>query len=248
MEFAVEIAEAAGEITLQYYQQDIEIETKADSSPVTVADRGAEEYLRAQIEKRFPEDGIYGEEFGVKEGSTGRRWTLDPIDGTKTFIRGVPLYGTMIAIEEEGRSKVGVIRFPATGQTLCAYEGGGCYVNGKRCQVSEVATLGEASAMTTSLDYFDACLSKGALERLIVQTKLQRTWGDCYGYLLVATGNADICIDPIVEIHDFSPLIPIITEAGGKLTNMKGEIPQERCGIVATNGILHEAALKLLNG
>lgn len=244
-DFALRIAERAGEITLRYFGKEFVVESKADQSPVTIADRSAEEFLRAEIERRFPDDGILGEEYGVKEGRSGRRWTIDPIDGTKSFIRGVPLYGTMIALEEGGVSKVGVVRFPATRDTLGAWAGGGCYVNGQRCRVSATASLAEASAMTTDMKNFTERLGRDALMRFVDRTKLQRTWGDCYGYLMVATGRADLMVDPIVQIHDFAPLIPIMAEAGGRFSNLAGETPTEPGAVLATNGLLHEAALAI---
>lgn len=244
-DFAVRIAEAAGEITLRYFGKDIEVERKADASPVTVADRSAEEYLRGEIERRFPEDGILGEEFGEKPGRSGRRWTLDPIDGTKSFILGVPLYGTMIALEELGVSKLGVIRFPATGDTLGAWSGGGCFANGQSCRVSAVDDLSRSTAMTTDPKHIIEYCDKDALLRFVEGTGLQRTWGDCYGYLLVATGRADLMFDPIAHVHDFAPLIPIISEAGGRVTDLQGDIPVKSGPVLATNGRLHEAALRL---
>lgn len=247
-DFAVEIVRAAGEITLRYFRTSFEVEIKPDRSPVTVADRSAEEYLRGEIERRFPEDGIIGEEFGEKAGTSGRRWTIDPIDGTKSFIRGVPLYGTMIGLEDGGTCRVGAVRFPATRETLSAWSGGGCYVDGVRCRVSETGALSEALALTTDLAHFRQRRGEAALIRFIEQTRLQRTWGDCYGYLLVATGRADLMFDPILHVHDFMPLIPIIQEAGGRISNTEGEPPRNLDGVVASNGRLHEAALAMLAG
>lgn len=248
-EFALEIARKAGDITLDYFEREMEVERKIDASPVTVADRRAEEFLREQIENRYPQDEIFGEEFGLKEGSSGIRWTLDPIDGTKTFIRGVPLYGTMIAVEIEGRSRIGVIRYPPLGQTLGAYEGGGCWLEGERCRVSEQTEISAASALFTAADTFIKHLGEEALLRLIRLTQFQRTWGDCYGYLLVATGRADFMIDPVMETYDLLPLIPILEEAGGHLSDLNDHVPTEgTIGIVGSNGKIHASVLELLRG
>jgi len=245
-DFAVDLAERAGKITLKYFRTDLKIESKSDHSPVTIADRQAEEFIRAEIEKRFPDDGILGEEFGEKPGRSGRRWILDPIDGTKTFIRGVAMYGTMIAVEEAGRSIVGVVRYPPNDETIGAYEGGGCFYNGVRCHVSETATLKESASLTTAPDNFIKYFGQDEMLRVIAQTGLHRTWGDCYGYMLVATGRADIMIDPIVSIWDAAALIPIINEAGGRITDITGREGLGITNVVATNGLLHEATLKLL--
>lgn len=245
-EFAVNLAERAGEITLKYFRTDLKVESKSDQSPVTIADRQAEEFIRSEIEKRFPDDAILGEEFGEKPGRSGRRWILDPIDGTKTFIRGVAMYGTMIAVEDAGRAVVGVIRYPPNNETIGAYSGGGCFYNGARCRVSQTANLKEAAALTTAPDNFIKYIGQDALLRLFARTGLQRTWGDCYGYMLVATGRADIMIDPIVSIWDAAALIPIITEAGGRITDRAGREGLGISDVVATNGALHAATLELL--
>lgn len=244
-EFAVVLAEAAGERTQRYFGKPIEVEAKDDESPVTIADRTTEEYLRAEIERRFPDDGILGEEFGEKPGNSGRRWILDPIDGTKSFIRGVPLYGTMIALERDGFSELGVIRFPAIGYTLGAWTGGGCWLNGQRCRVSETSHLREAMAVITDFKRLAEYRGRDVLLRFINETRMQRTWGDCYGYLMVATGKAELMFDPFVHVHDFMPMLPILSEAGGNLTNLEGEPPTDSNPVLATNGRLHEAALAL---
>jgi len=246
--FAEWAAIEAGNVTLRWFGQGgMKVERKADQSPVTAADRASEEFIREAIEKAYPDDGVLGEEFGEKHGTSGRRWIIDPIDGTKNFIRGVPLYGTMIALEDSGEHTVGVIRYPATGETLSAAKGLGCTLDGEACRVSETKELSDAFATTTSLENWLDKLGDASLLRLIRGTRMSRTWGDCYGYMLVATGRVDVMIDPIVEVHDFAALLPIITEAGGKLTSFAGDVPKERSSVVATNGLLHERALKLLN-
>lgn len=246
-EFAIDIADGAGEITLKYFGTELEIESKADQSPVTIADRESEQYLRGEIEKRFPDDGILGEEFGEKKGTSGRRWILDPIDGTKSFIRGVPLYGTMVAVEVEARPVVGVIRFAPLGETIAAFEGGGCRVNGEPCAVSETTDIASALALTTDFAYFRTYLGQAALSNYLASTGLQRTWGDCYGYLMLATGRADVMVDPIMNYWDVAALIPIVTEAGGRITDITGSDSPQMKTCVATNGPLHEAVLKLVS-
>lgn len=245
-EFAKTIAKAAGDITLEYYGSKIDVESKADDSPVTIADKRAEEYLRSEIEKRFPDDGIVGEEFGVKEGKSGVRWLLDPIDGTKTFIRGIPLYGTLIAVEKDGETEVGVVRYPPLHQTLAALTGGGCFLNDERCRVSDTADIAQATALTTSTGHFIDFLGEAAFLAFSRQPKIVRTWGDCYGYMLVATGRADLMIDPIVNAWDVAPMIPIINEAGGRITDTQRNPKLIGHNAIACNVDLHDAALKMI--
>ena len=245
---AIDLAEAAGRITLEYYGKKVAIETKSDTSPVTIADRNAEEFLRAEIEKRYPQDGILGEEYGEKQGTSGIRWILDPVDGTKNFIRAVPLYGTLIGIEKDGRAAAGVLHIPPLKDTVSAFEGGGCFWNGERCRVSETPTLAEAAWMTTGLENFVKYWGKDALGRLIDRTALQRTWGDCYGYALVATGRADFMLDPVLSIWDVAPMVPIITEAGGTITDAKGQTGLGIKNGVASNGRFHAEILAALGG
>lgn len=246
--YATTLAERAGDITMKYYQSSLAVENKADDSPVTIADRESETYLRGEIEKRFPEDGIVGEEFGVKEGRSGRRWIFDPIDGTKTFIRGTPLYGTMIGLEIDGEARVGVIRYPATRETLAAAIGHGCFYNGAPCRVSGVDSLARATGLTTDLAHFTQYLGADALARYIARLGLVRTWGDCYGYLLLATGRADVMIDPIMNPWDVAATLPIIVESGGRATDLDGACHVDMPRLIATNGILHEQVLALLQG
>ncbi len=244
-DFACEIATLAGQNTLKYFRQSFDVETKADSSPVTIADRSTEELLRAEIEKRFPDDGIIGEEYGVKEGKTGRRWVLDPIDGTKSFVRGFPAYGNLIGVVEGDQSIVGVVHFAAMGETVAAYQGGGCYYNGERCQVSTNGSIIKATALSS--DFRDCVKRWGdkALLRLFDETGLQRTWGDCYGYLMVATGRADIMVDAYLHIWDVAALAPVIQEAGGKCTNVNGLFDVNVDHLIATNGLIHDDVLQL---
>ncbi len=245
-EYAIELAERAGEITLEYFRTDIDIEQKADDSPVTIADRKAEEFLRQEIEKRFPDDAILGEEFGEKPGTSGRRWILDPIDGTKTFIRGVAMYGTQIGIEENGNCQIGVIRYPPNQQTLSAMENYGCYCNGRKCRVSLTDDIKQSAVSLTAFDSFLNRWGKDTLIRLLNETGMQRTWGDCYGYLLLVTGRMDIMIDSTLQIWDAAPLLRIVQEAGGKITDSDGNASLNVKNIIASNGLLHQAIMNLL--
>ena len=239
LEFAVEIARGAGEITLQYFRKQPETSRKSDGSFVTIADRQAESYLRQRIAGRFPDDGILGEEEGETEGTSGRRWILDPIDGTFAFVHGVPLYGVLIAVEIEGDLTVGVVNMPALGEIVSAAKGLGCFFNGEPARVSKTAELKDALLLSTSF--------VSATELLQARAKVSRTWGDCYGYVLVATGRADIMLDPVMNLWDCAPLLPIMEEAGGTFTDWRGVRTADGGNSIATNGVLFDEVMKVLH-
>ena len=246
-DFAVQLAEQAGEITLKYFRsKQLSVETKPDRSPVTEADRATETFIRQEIEKRLPDHGILGEEFGEKESRSGLRWLIDPIDGTKSFIRGIPFYGTMLAVESEGESRIGVIRFPPLGDTIAALSGHGCFCNGEPCTVSKTDRLSKAALMLSSPEDVIEHWGDQALLGMVKESGLLRTWADCYGYFQVATGQADITLDAVVHIWDVGPFIPIIQEAGGTITDLNGEISLSVTNTIATNGILHDELLQLI--
>jgi len=238
LEFAVEIARGAGEITLQYFRKQPETSRKSDGSFVTIADRQAESYLRQRIKTHFPDDGILGEEEGETRGNSGRRWILDPIDGTFAFVHGVPLYGVLIAVEIEGELSVGVVNMPALGEIVSAAKGLGCFLNGEPARVSTTAELKDALLLSTS--FVDAT------ELLQARAKVSRTWGDCYGYVLVATGRADVMVDPVMNLWDCAPLLPIMEEAGGTFTDWRGVRTANGGNSIATNGVLFEEVMSLI--
>lgn len=239
LEFAVEIARGAGEITLQYFRKQPETSRKSDGSFVTIADREAESYLRRRIAERFPDDGILGEEEGEIGGRSGRRWILDPIDGTFAFVHGVPLYGVLIAVELEGEMSVGVVNIPALGEIVSAAKGLGCFLNGERARVSTTAELKDALLLSTTF--------VGATELLQARAKVSRTWGDCYGYVLVATGRADVMLDPVMNLWDCAPLLPIMEEAGGTFTDWRGVRTVDGGNSIATNGVLFDEVMSLIS-
>jgi histidinol phosphatase-like enzyme (inositol monophosphatase family) len=248
MQAAAEVARRAGDVALSHFRKTLTIETKRDGTPVTFADREAEALAREWIEARFPEDGILGEEFGTHQPNAPRRWILDPIDGTHTFVRGVPLWGTLVAIAQGEEILAGAACFPAVGEALVAARGHGCWWNGTRCAVSRVAELKAATALITD-DRFTANpeFAEGwaALSR---QAALARTWGDCYGYLLVATGRAEIMVDQVLSPWDAAALLPIVQEAGGVFTDWTGRATAFGGHAIATNGALAEPVRRLLAG
>ena len=246
LEFAVDLARGAGEITLQYFRKQPETSKKSDGSFVTIADRQAESYLRKRISERFPEDGILGEEEGESQGTSGRRWILDPIDGTFAFVHGVPFYGVLIAVEIDGEMSVGVVNMPALGEIVSAAKGVGCFLNGEPARVSNTADLKDALLLSTD---FSACARYGfgrAAEVLQERAKTNRTWGDCYGYVLVATGRADVMLDPVMNLWDCAPLLPIMEEAGGTFTDWRGVRTVAGGNSIATNGVLFEEVMSVV--
>jgi histidinol phosphatase-like enzyme (inositol monophosphatase family) len=245
---ALSLAQEAGAITLQHFGGVLSSETKDDGTPVTEADRAAETLLRTRIEDRFPDHGILGEEFGETNSGSSVRWILDPIDGTRSFKRGVPLYGVLIGIEMDGDPVVGVAHFPALNETVGAAVGHGCHWNGRRTRVSKVASLSEAAALTTDpVELLEGPPARG-WERLVRETSLARTWGDCYGHILVATGRAEIMVDPVLSPWDAAPFVPILQEAGGRFTDLEGTVRTDGGSGISTNGILHGEILEILQG
>lgn len=238
MQAAEEVARKAGDVALGFFRQGVTVDTKGDGTPVTVADRTAEKTAREWLEARFPEDGILGEEFGETRPGARRRWILDPIDGTKTFIRGVPLWGTLVALAEGDRILVGAAYFPPVGDMLVAAPGQGCWWNGKRTRVSAEADLSRALVLSTD-ERFQTYPDRGARWReLTRKASVARTWGDCYGYLLVATGRADVMVDELMSPWDAAALQPIIEEAGGVFTDWTGQRTSFGGNSIATNAAL----------
>lgn len=240
LEFAVDIAFRAGRITLAHFQNSVDVEWKADASPVTAADRVAETLMRERIEAAFPADGIIGEEFGALRPEAERRWILDPIDGTRSFVRGVPLYGTLVALESGRHPVLGVIHLPALGETVWAADGLGCWWNGRRARVSPTATIGEALIVSSDAENSGRYGFGDGWDRVREAAGLCRTWGDCYGYALVATGRAEAMIDPVLSVWDAAPILPVVREAGGVVSALTGEPTHDAGSLIATNAALAE--------
>jgi len=245
LEFAIKAADAAGSLILDYYQQpDLKVEQKRDLSPVTDADRGAEQMLRERIADAFPRDGLLGEEFGTQDGDNGFRWILDPIDGTQAFIHGVPLFGTLIGLEQEERLVLGVCRFPALDEVLYAAVGQGAWWQigqgpPRAAHVSRVADISKALVCYTEISGWQATGRIATMQRIAASAGLMRGWSDCYGHMLVATGRADVMLDPLLNEWDGAALVPIVEEAGGHFVGFDGNR-----SIRSGNGISVNAALK----
>ncbi len=237
-------AAIAGEVIMPLYDQGVTVELKADRTPVTAADRGAEEAIRTFLARECPAHGILGEEFGETPGDGRHRWILDPIDGTKSFIHHVPLFGTLVALERDGEPVIGVIACHAVGETAYAARGLGAFMNGHPARVSTTSSLADATVLMTSFKRMPRHHAR-AFTNLTERAGLMRTWGDCYGYLMVATGRADAMLDPVMSIWDVAALSPVLSEAGGRLTTWDGSRAIGDSA-VATNGTLHGAILEAI--
>jgi histidinol-phosphatase len=254
LDLAVKAARQAGNITLEYFRtDDLVVDLKQDNTPVTIADHKAEEYLRGEIASAFPDDGILGEEFAEQKGGSGYRWIIDPIDGTKSFIHGVPLYGTLLGVEYGGQCVLGVIRIPALDECLYAAKGQGAWYfvghnQPKPARVSQRKTLAKALFLTSEVIIFDQTGRRTVYDRLQSATRLTRTWGDCYGYLMVATGRADLMVDPVMAVWDAAALLPILEEAGGTFTDWQGRKTIYTGEGIATNGLVLSEVLEIVKG
>ena len=220
--FITELAHRSGDFIRPLYgQPGLAVETKGDASPVTAADRGAEELMRGLIAQRFPSHGIIGEEFGPERADAEFVWVLDPIDGTKSFITGVPLWGTLIALLHRGQPVLGVIHQPVLSQLMIG-DPTTTTLNGRAVRCRATARLADATVLTSDTLNLAKYQNGPACDRLLARAKLVRTWGDCYGYLLVASGWADVCLDPIMNPWDIAALVPVIRGAGGVITDWRG--------------------------
>jgi histidinol-phosphatase len=246
LEAVQDAARFAGSIAMRHYRTALAVEAKADGSPVTVADREAEAALREWITRRFPEDGIEGEELGVSRPDAQRRWIVDPIDGTKTFVRGVPLWGTLVAVVEQTEVLAGAAFFPAVDEMLGAAPGEGAWWNGARCSVSSVDRMDRATVLTTNERFGGDETKRSAWLRLSDRAMMSRSWGDCYGYLLVATGRAEVMVDGRMAAWDAAALLPIIREAGGIFTDWSGARTAFGGSAIATNAALAAEVRALL--
>lgn len=245
LEVALEAATAAGKLTLTYFRsRSLKIFTKRDASPVTEADRNAEKKILSILRSKFPKDGFLGEEFGEKPSKSGRRWIIDPIDGTKSFIHGVPLYGVMIGLEINGEMELGVIDLPALSETVYAQRGYGAFRNVQRLFVSEISSLSDATLLTSSESYLLNCKNAHPLDTIKQEVKLVRMWGDCWGHTLIASGQADIMIEPKMSPWDAAALVPILEEAGGMCFDYSGTRTIYGTGFITANAALGKLLLQ----
>lgn len=246
LEATQELAKRTGTVANRLFKSQLVVEAKRDGTPVTAADRSAEEAARDWLASRFPEDGILGEEMGALRPEAKRRWIIDPIDGTRSFIRGVPLWGTLVAVAEGENVLAGAAFFPAVNELIAAAPGLGCWWNGARARVSSVNEMRQAAVLTTDERFREAPDKRGGWERLAGAAGICRSWGDCYGYALVATGRAEVMVDPVMSPWDAAALLPIIDESGGVFTDWSGARTAFAGSVIATNATLAVTARELL--
>jgi histidinol phosphatase-like enzyme (inositol monophosphatase family) len=254
LNLALSAGKEAGKLTLRFFQQhDLQVERKDDSSPVTVADRSAELFLRERIAAAFAGDGVIGEEYGIDDGTSGFNWILDPIDGTKSFISGVPLYGTLIGVEHEGRCLAGFVFMPGLDEGVYASAGQGTWhfrgtSQPVKARVSPKGKLSDGLFVTSEVGTFAQRGAAVAFDGLERAASITRTWGDCYGYLLIATGRAEAMVDPVMNLWDAAAVQPIVEEAGGTFTDWQGNATIHSGEGIATNGLVLEEVLAVTRG
>jgi histidinol-phosphatase len=244
---AIEAARAAGEIALRYYRGGFEVTIKPDQTPVTQADREAERAITTILERAFPAHGILGEEFGAR-GDARTRWIIDPIDGTKNFVRGIPVWAVLIALEEDGEVTTGVVHNPVSGELYWARRGEGAFANGERLRVSDCASLADATLLHAGLRLLRETPRWDGFVRLVDATGRQRGFGDYYGYGLIAEGKAELYVEVDLKPWDIAAVKILVEEAGGRLTDLAGRPTIYDGSVLASNGRLHAAALQMLTG
>ncbi len=244
--FVHELAAVSGAAIRAHYLTGVDAQLKTDASPVTIADREAERAMRELIARRYPDHGVLGEEFGETPGSSRYRWVLDPIDGTRAFMANCYLFGTLIALLRDGRPIVGAIASPLVGHVLVGTADrtsiGDRVMRVRRCERIEDALL-----LTTDHREVGRRRDGAAFERLTARVRLYRGWGDCHGYFQVATGGADLMLDPVLGAWDIMALVPVIEGAGGRITDWRGDDPVGSDSLIASAGAIHDEVVRLLD-
>ena len=246
LDFAVATAFDAGRLTLGWFQTGVRLEMKADDTPVTVADREAERLIRERIERTYPSHAVLGEEFGSANEGAAFRWIIDPIDGTKSFVRGVPLYGVLLGLEHEGRIVAGVAYFPGVGDMVYAADGMGCRWNGRICRVRDTADLGRAVVSFTDAASFERHGRAGAWTRIREASWYRVGWSDAYGHMLVATGRIELMLDPVMNPWDCGPFPVLLREAGGYFGDWSGNETIHANEALSTSRALLPDVLRLI--
>jgi histidinol phosphatase-like enzyme (inositol monophosphatase family) len=239
LDAAAELARLAGQKAFAQFRPGIAVDTKADGSPVTRADREAEQFARGWLATRFPGDSVLGEEFGAAgDQAADRRWVIDPIDGTSSFVRGVPLWGTLVAVMDGDDVLAGAAAFPCTDEWIAAARGEGAWWNGARARVSAVSELADATLLATGTPFGPGDPRRARWNSLADRAGTVRTWGDCFGYLMVATGRAEVMMDPRLSVWDAAAVLVIVEEAGGRFSDWTGDLTPSGLGGIATNAAL----------
>ncbi len=247
LEIAKKIAVIGGNHTLKYFKKDVEVLSKEDDSPVTIADRETEKIIRDEIQKIYPDHGIIGEEYGETNSNSRVKWVLDPIDGTKSFIHGVPFYTTLIGVLIDNEPVIGVVNAPALDELCAAAIGYGATLNGKPCRVRQTNKLEDATFLMTEIRKFRKYNMDGMFQELLDKTKIHRTWGDAYGHMMVAIGRADLMFDPELSIWDAAALLPILKEAGGIFSDVNGKETIHSGNGFSTNKNLYSEVMSIFN-
>lgn len=247
-ERALEWVKLTGKKTLEWFEKGTTIEWKEDASPVTIADKEAEQTLRDNITREFPGDGLLGEEFGNQPGDSGYRWIIDPIDGTRSFTRGVPLWATLIGLEYKGKLVAGIAQAPALHKTWHAFRGDGAFVNDRKIHVSEIHDLALSQVYYSGLKWFRKAGAEAGFIELSHKCPQLRGFGDFYGFVLVAQGSGEAMVEYGVKAWDIAALFPIVEEAGGKMSDWSGQFNLDRTDVIATNGRLHDETLSFFKG
>jgi histidinol-phosphatase len=247
-ETAVEAARRGGRAALAYFDSGLTVEWKADQSPVTVADRETELVLRSTLLGAFPDDGFLGEEHGETPGTSGFRWIIDPIDGTRNYVRGIPVWATLVGLEYQGEQIAGVCDVPTLGHTYRALRGDGAYRNERHIHVSDNGDLSKALVFYSSLSWFVKAGKRDEFLELTQRTERLRGFGDFYGFVLVAQGSGEIMVEHGVHPWDVAAIRPLIEEAGGRFSDWEGTASIHRPDVVVTNGKLHDEVLRILAG
>jgi histidinol-phosphatase len=246
-EQGIAFARAAGKIALGYFDTNLTVETKGDDSPVTIADRETERSLRSAISAAFPGDGFLGEEFGDTPGTTGYRWILDPIDGTRSFVRGIETWAVLVGLEYKGEMIAGIIDAPTMDFTWHALRGNGAYRNERRIHVSKERKLEKSLVFYSSLSWFLKAGREQNFIELVRRSERQRGYGDWFGFMLVAQGSGEVMVEHGVHAWDVGAIVPIMEEAGGKYTNWSNKVDIHSPDAFASNGLLHDEVLAIIN-
>jgi histidinol-phosphatase len=246
-EVAVEAARRAGQVALRYFDGALTVEWKADHSPVTVADREAEQTLRQALRDAFPDDGFLGEEFGDTPGTSGYRWIIDPIDGTRNFVRGIPVWATLVGLEYRGEVVAGVCEVPTLRCTYRALRSDGAFRNDTRIRVSDIDDFSRSVIFYTSLPWFIKAGRREQFLDLCGRGSTLRGFGDFYGHVLVAQGSGEIMVEHGVHAWDVAAILPIVLEAGGRFTDWSGKVTIHSPDVLISNGKLHDEVLAILS-
>lgn len=246
LEAVTDLARLGGNHAQSHFRKKLIVEYKKDGSPVTEADKATEILMREWIAKRFPDDGIFGEEFPEHNAGAEQRWIVDPIDGTFSYMRGVPLWGTLVAVLRGERVIAGAIFCPGVDEMVSAAEQAGCWSNGSRCQASTQSQLSKATVLSTDVKFASAPDKRDKFNALVAAAGAYRGWSDCYAYLLLATGRAEVVVDPVMQPWDAAALVPVIQEAGGVLTDWSNRETAFGGSVIATNAALAQQVRSVL--